>query len=126
MARTSRVPALRPPAPGALAGAWLAIAEIAVTAPVVIAHRTARLVTGGGPPGPQERRELTRMWAEKVDAFTRAAVVAGTSVPGPATAARVLAPIRTRVRGNARRLGRAGPGVRSRRASPAPPARSRR
>lgn len=110
MARTSRVPApraggSRTGTTGQLVAPWLAIAEIAVTAPVVIAHRTVRLVTGGWPPGARERRELTRMWTEKVDAFSRAAVVAATTVPGPRAAARALAPIRTRVRANARRLG---------------------
>ncbi|MEV1292201.1 hypothetical protein [Pseudonocardia sp. NPDC049635] len=105
MARTSRAPASRAGGVTAFVAPWLAMAEIAVTAPLVIAHRTARLVTGGWPPRPREQRELVRMWTEKVDAFTRAAVVAATAVPGPATAARALAPVRSRVRGNARRLG---------------------
>ncbi|OSY34927.1 MULTISPECIES: hypothetical protein [Pseudonocardia] len=101
MARTSRAGTA-----GALVAPWLALAGIAVTSPVVIAQRTAQLVVGGWPPGPRERREITRMWTEKLDAFSRAAVIAGTSVPGPATAARALAPIRAAVRSNARRLGR--------------------
>ncbi|MFP5071141.1 hypothetical protein ACLFMI_15940 [Pseudonocardia nantongensis] len=85
---------------------WSAPVEIAVTAPLVISLRTARMLTGGWPPSARDRREYARMWQEKVQAFTEAAVVAATSVPGPATTARVLAPVRTRVRGNARRLSR--------------------
>lgn len=100
-----RVAATRPSAAGVVAP-WLALAEITVTAPLVIGLRTARLVTGGLSPSARDRREIRRMWAEKADAFSRSAVVAATSVPGPATAAAVLAPIRTRVRSNARRLTR--------------------
>jgi hypothetical protein len=46
------------------------------------------------------------MWQEKVEAFTQAAMAAATSVPGPVAAGRALAPVRRRVRGNARRLSR--------------------
>ncbi|SFN34050.1 hypothetical protein SAMN05216207_10138 [Pseudonocardia ammonioxydans] len=92
------------PSTAAVVAPWLALAEITMTAPLVIGLRTARLVTGGLFPSARDRREIRRMWVEKADAFSRSAVVAATSVPGPATAAAVLAPIRTRVRGNARRL----------------------
>ena len=92
------------PSTAAVVAPWLALAEITMTAPLVIGLRTARLVTGGLSPSARDRREIRRMWVEKADAFSRSAVLAATSVPGPATAAAVLAPLRTRVRGNARRL----------------------
>ena len=53
-----------------------------------------------------DRREYTRMWQEKVEAFTQAATAAATGPPGPVAAGRVLTPVRRRVRGNARRLSR--------------------
>ena len=80
--------------------------EIAATAPLVIGYRTARMLTGGWPPSSRDRREYTRMWQEKVEAFTQAAMAAATAPPGPVMAGRVLAPVRRRVRGNARRLSR--------------------
>jgi len=80
--------------------------EIACTAPLVIGYRTARTLTGGWPPSARDRREYTRMWQEKVEAFTQAAMAAATSAPGPVAAGRALAPVRRRVRGNARRLSR--------------------
>ncbi|GAA4988705.1 hypothetical protein WHI96_21090 [Pseudonocardia tropica] len=85
--------------------AVLSLAEIAVFAPLVIARRTARMLTSGFPPPAREVREFHRMWAEKVDGFSRAAVVLVTSKPGPETVVRALEPLRTRVRANARRLG---------------------
>ena len=85
---------------------WMQICEIAGTAPLVSGHRTARMLTGGWPPSARDRREYTRMWQEKVEAFTQAAMAAATSAPGPVAAGRALAPVRRRVRGNARRLSR--------------------
>ena len=73
--------------------------EIACTAPLVIGYRTARTLTGGWPPSARDRREYTRMWQEKVEAFTQAAMAAATSAPGPVAAGRALAPVRRRVRG---------------------------
>jgi len=43
--------------------------EIAVAAPQVIAHRTARMMAAGGQPGMNDRREFTRMGQEKIEAF---------------------------------------------------------
>lgn len=43
--------------------------EIAVAAPQVIAHRTARMTTAGPFPTARDRREFTRMGQEKVEAF---------------------------------------------------------
>ena len=85
---------------------WMQMCEIAATAPLVIGYRTARMLTGGWPPSARDRREYTRMWQEKVEAFTQAAMAAATSAPGPVAAGRALAPVRRRVRGNARRRSR--------------------
>lgn len=85
---------------------WLQMVEIACTAPWVIGYRTARMLTGGWPPAPRERREYTRMWQEKGEAFTRAAAAAAPTAPGPAAVGAALTPVRRRVRGNARRLAR--------------------
>jgi len=64
------------------------------------------MLTGGWPPSARDRREYTRMWQEKVQAFTRAAMAAATAPPGPVAAGRFLTPVLGRVRGNARRLSR--------------------
>jgi hypothetical protein len=89
---------------------WIApcmqMCQIGCTAPLVIGYRTARMFTGGWPPSARDRREYTRMWQEKVEAFTQVAVAAATARPGPVAAGRVLTPVRRRVRGNARRLSR--------------------
>lgn len=85
---------------------WVQLVEITVSTPLVIAHRTARLVAGGWPPDARERRELTRMVGEKAQAFSRAAW-AGVATPPKDTAqlvGNVLAPIRTTVVGNRRRM----------------------
>lgn len=101
----------RPPASSSdtvrdLGTAWLRLAEIAVWSPVVIGHRTARMLAGGWPPSARDRREYTRMWSEKATELVRAAGTVATSTPGAGTAVRVLTPVRDRVRGNARRLSR--------------------
>ncbi|MBW0103140.1 hypothetical protein [Pseudonocardia sp. KRD291] len=85
---------------------WMQMGEIAVTAPLVIGYRTARILTGGFPPAARERREYTRMVQEKVAGFSRAAVAAATTTPGPAAASAALTPVSTRVRANAKRLAR--------------------
>ena len=85
---------------------WMQMCEIACTAPLVIGYRTGRMLTGGWPPSARDRREYTRMWQEKVQAFTRAAMAAATAPPGPVAAGRALTPVRRRVRANARRLSR--------------------
>ena len=103
--RTARRRTLVPSATDWIAP-WMQMCEIACTAPLVIGYRTARTLTGGWPPSARDRREYTRMWQEKVEAFTQAAMAAATSAPGPVAAGRALAPVRRRVRGNARRLSR--------------------
>ena len=59
---------------------WIApgmqMCEIACTAPLVIGYRTARMLTGGWPPSARDRREYARMWQDKVEAFTQAAMAA--------------------------------------------------
>ena len=43
--------------------------ELAVAAPLVVAHRLSRLALAGGMPARRDHRELTLMGAEKVAAF---------------------------------------------------------
>ena len=43
--------------------------EIAVAAPQVVAHRTARMARSGPTPPAAHRKELTRMTQEKFEAF---------------------------------------------------------
>ena len=45
--------------------------ELGAAAPAVIAMRTARILAAGGSPTPADRREMSRMVGEKVDAFGR-------------------------------------------------------
>jgi hypothetical protein len=65
---------------------WMQLCEIACTAPLVIGYRTARLLTGGWPPSARDRREYTRMWQEKVEAFAQAAMAGATAPLGPVAA----------------------------------------
>ena len=48
---------------------WLQVAEIAVSAPVVIGIRTVGMVRGGWPPSAKARREYSRMVREKVEGY---------------------------------------------------------
>ena len=79
-----------------------------MSVPLVIGYRTARIVLGGWPPQPRERRELVRMVQEKADAFGRAAVAAVTTPPKDAASAvgTVVGPVHRRVVANRRRLTR--------------------
>lgn len=52
---------------------WMQMWEIAVAAPKVMAHRTARMVQSGPTPLAADRRELTRMTQEKFEAFGESA-----------------------------------------------------
>jgi hypothetical protein len=87
---------------------WLQLAEISVSAPVVIGYRTARLVVGGWPPDPRERRELVRMVREKADVFAQVAISAVTTPPKDTATAvgNVVGPVHRTVVGNRRRLTR--------------------
>ena len=95
---------------GSMPGANAQISIASGLVPIVIAGKaprpTARMLTGGWPPSARDRREYTRMWQEKVEAFTQAAMAAATAAPGPVAAGRALTPVHRRVRGNARRLSR--------------------
>jgi hypothetical protein len=83
------------------ARAWTQLAEIAWSAPVVIGYRTATLLAGGWPPSAKDRREYTRMWQEKFDAFGRAYFAALTNNPSG-----VVRPVHRKVVANRRRLSR--------------------
>ncbi len=87
---------------------WMQLVEISWSVPVVISYRTARMVTGGWPPSPRDRRELTRMVQEKAEAFGQAAVAAVTTPPKDTAKAvsNVLAPVHRSVVANRRRLTR--------------------
>jgi hypothetical protein len=88
--------------------AWTQLAEIAWSAPVVIGYRTATLLAGGWPPSAKDRREYTRMWQEKAEAFGRAYFAALTTPPQDAArlSARVVSPVHRKVVANRRRLSR--------------------
>src|SRR3954447_23377665 len=85
---------------------WMQMYEIAATAPLVIGYRTARMLTGGWPPSARDRREYTRMWQEKADAFGLAAVAAVTAPPKDTAKAlgNIVGPVHKRVVSNRRRL----------------------
>ena len=87
---------------------WVQAAEIAWSAPVVIAYRTVRMASGGWPPSARDRREYTRMVQEKVEAFTQAATAAVRTPPKDTAKAvgAVLGPVHRRVVANRRRLSR--------------------
>lgn len=84
------------------------VAEIAWSAPLVIAHRTARMAKGGWPPNARDRREYTRMVQEKVEAFGQAATAAVTTPPKDTARllGAVLTPVHRRVVANRKRLTR--------------------
>lgn len=84
------------------------IVEIALSAPIVIGHRAARIVTGGWPPRAPQRREYRRMVQEKVEGLGLAVRAAVSTRPRDAAAVvgDVLAPIHERVVANRRRLSR--------------------
>ena len=104
-------------------------AELAVAAPQVIAHRLARLALAGAAPDARDRREFTRMGAEKVAAFQQswwqmgvaalaaqqrvalammsgnpARVAQALARAGTDVAAQGLAPVSRRATANAKRL----------------------
>ncbi|WP_345381960.1 hypothetical protein [Pseudonocardia yuanmonensis] len=85
---------------------WRQLAEIAWSAPQVVAHRTARMATGGWPPSARDRREYRRMVTEKGTAFTRAAVASAWAVPQAASLVLTqgLTPVHRTVTANRRRL----------------------
>ncbi|MDQ3773622.1 MAG: hypothetical protein M3461_04215 [Pseudomonadota bacterium] len=52
---------------------WMQMWEIAVAAPEVVAHRTARMAKSGPSRSSADRREFTRMTQEKFEAFGESA-----------------------------------------------------
>ena len=88
--------------------AWTQAVEITWSAPIVIAYRTGRMLTGGWPPSARDRREYVRMVQEKVDAFGRAYLAAITSPPQDAARMITAAagPVHRRVVANRKRLAR--------------------
>jgi hypothetical protein len=95
--------------PGAeWARAWTQLVEITWSAPMVIGYRTGQMLVGGWPPSARDRREYTRMWREKAEAFGQAYVAALTTPPQDAArvVAQVVAPVHRRVVSNRRRLSR--------------------
>jgi hypothetical protein len=89
-------------------GPWRQLVEIAWSAPHVVAHRTARMATGGWPPSARDRREYRRMVAEKGTALSRAAVASVWAVPRAASLVLTegLSPVHRTVTANRRRLSR--------------------
>ena len=102
---TSRRSSGRLPGAGSIR-TWFQLAEITVSAPIVITYRTGRLVAGGWPPDARERRELVRMVREKAGAFAEIGVAAVTTPPRDAARAvgGVVGPVHRTVVGNRRRL----------------------
>lgn len=87
---------------------WMQLVEITWSAPVVIAYRTARMVSGGWPPSARDRREYARMVQEKAEVFGQAAMAALTTPPKDTAKVlgNVVAPVHRRVVANRRRLSR--------------------
>lgn len=75
--------------PAALA---LQAAELAVAVPQVVAHRVTRMAIAGASPSPRDRKEFTRMVAEKNTAFMASwqAMAAQAMVANQAFAATLL------------------------------------
>ena len=112
----------RPASPTLPAVAWWQLSlqawEVAVTAPLVISHRLARMAVAGSNPTARDRREFTLMSQEKVAAgyesmAAMATAFAGVGVIPWAEAVDVglrlaglgFAPVHSRVMANSRRLG---------------------
>ncbi len=81
---------------------WMQMWEIAVAAPEVVAHRTARMAKSGPTRSSADRNELKRMTQEKFEAFGESAVSSAAS----RLLAKGLAPVRRRATANAKRLRR--------------------
>lgn len=135
----TRIPRITPPPTVEWWKLALQANEIAWAAPMVIAHRTARMVLAGGSPSARDRREFTRMTSEKAEAWMESVGACALQVATlqramlasaqaqwwnpwaagqhlhsalPRIAARGLEPIRRRASANARRLARTALGAR--------------
>ena len=85
--------------------------ELSITAPQVIAHRTARMLAAGTNPSARDRREFQRMGIEKAFAFwesMHAMWWAAWMTPwsGAKIIEKGIGPLHRRTRANARRLRR--------------------
>jgi hypothetical protein len=113
-------PASRPAPPPLPVVAWWQLSlqawEVAVTAPLVISHRLARMAMAGANPTARDRREFTRMGQEKMAAGYESMAAMATAFAGVGMipwadasfrlASAGLAPVHSRVMANNRRLGR--------------------
>lgn len=116
-------PTSRPAPPTLPVVAWWQLSlqawEVAVTAPLVVGHRLARMAVAGANPSARDRREFTRMGQEKVTAGyeSMAAMATACAGAGATTWAEAVdaglrlatggfAPVHSRVMANGRRLGR--------------------
>ena len=59
---------------------WMQVWEIAVAAPQVVAHRTARMAKSRSTPTAADRKEFTRMTQEKFQAFGESASAMGAEI----------------------------------------------
>lgn len=113
-----------PPTPPVFAWWQLSLQawEVAVTAPLVIGHRLARMAAAGANPTARDRREFTRMGQEKLTAGHESMAAMTTALTGAAVttwaeavdvglrlASGGFAPVHSRVMANRRRLGRSRP-----------------
>lgn len=57
--------------------AWMKMREICVTAPPVIGYRLAGMAQAGSQPKARDRREVTRMGQEKLDAWYEVTLATG-------------------------------------------------
>jgi len=56
---------------------WMKLWEVGATAPFVIGYRLAGMTRTGSEPNAKDRRELTRMGQEKIDAWYEASLATG-------------------------------------------------
>jgi len=59
------------------AALWMKMWEVGAVAPIVIGYRLAGMARAGSEPSAKDRRELTRMGQEKVDAWYEASLSTG-------------------------------------------------
>ena len=57
--------------------AWVKMWEVGAVAPLVVGYRLAGMARSGSAPTARDRRELTRMGQEKVDAWYEASLATG-------------------------------------------------
>lgn len=92
--------------PGFDCRAWFQAWEVAMAAPEIIAHRTARMLLGGWPPSAQDQAEYARMVQEKAEAFVESWMAGALAWHrgGAIALQQSLGPVHRRVTANRRRL----------------------